>query len=50
MAPIWEAREEIVSRPERVREILQAGAEKARKIAEDTMKEVREAIWTRNAE
>lgn len=44
MAPIHERRRELEKRPEVVREVLAAGAEKARKAAEETMVEVRKAM------
>ncbi|MCE5313529.1 MAG: tryptophan--tRNA ligase [Armatimonadota bacterium] len=44
LAPIRERRNELVQHPERLDEILAAGAEKARKVAKVTMEEVREAM------
>ncbi|MBM4267964.1 MAG: tryptophan--tRNA ligase [Deltaproteobacteria bacterium] len=44
LAPLRERRAEIVAKPGLVDEILAAGAERARKIARETMREVREAI------
>lgn len=44
LAPIRERRKELASRPERVREALRYGEEKARAIAIKTMSEVREAM------
>jgi tryptophanyl-tRNA synthetase len=40
----WERRADLVAKPERVREVLAAGAEKARGIAQKTMTEVREKL------
>lgn len=40
--------EELKSNPEKVKEILQKGAERARKVAEETMTEVREVIGLTN--
>ncbi len=44
MAPMRERRNEILSRPGRVREILLDGSARARTIAKDTMEKVREAV------
>ena len=44
LAPLRERREALAARPERVREILDAGAEKARKVASATLQEVRDAV------
>jgi len=44
MRPFRERRAEIVSRPERVREVLGDGAARARRVASETMREVREAM------
>jgi tryptophanyl-tRNA synthetase len=43
-APIRERAAELKSRPERVREILDAGAGRARRVASETMREVRERM------
>ncbi len=42
--PIWRKRSELIAGPEILREISEKGAEKARKVAEETMGLVREAI------
>jgi len=44
LAPLRERREAFARNPERVREILDAGAEKARKAASSTLEEVRDAV------
>ncbi len=44
LAPLRERRAELAARPERVREILEAGTERARLVAEETMREVRDAM------
>lgn len=44
MGPIWQKRNEIVSNPEIVLEIAKKGSEKAKAVAEETMKLVREAM------
>ncbi len=44
LAPIRERRRELEAHPERVREALRYGEERARSIAQATMKEVREAM------
>jgi tryptophanyl-tRNA synthetase len=46
VAPIRERRTELLARPDDVRETLIAGADRARPIAEDTMREVREKVGT----
>ena len=43
-APYHERRAELAAHPGRVQEILHAGAEKARKIAQATMEEVRRKL------
>jgi len=43
-APFREKRKELEAKPEKVKKILTEGAEKARKIARETMKEVKEKI------
>ena len=42
--PMRERREELRIRPERVKEILMDGSSRARRIAKETMAEVREAV------
>jgi tryptophanyl-tRNA synthetase len=44
LAPFRERRKELEAKPERVREALRHGEEKARAIAQETMREVREAM------
>ena len=44
LRPFRERRRELEARPERVREALKMGEERARKIAQETMREVREAM------
>jgi len=44
LEPIRERRRELEAHPERVREALRYGEEKARAVAQDTMKQVREAM------
>lgn len=44
MGPIWQKRNEIVSNPEIALEIAKKGSEKAKAVAEETMKLVREAM------
>jgi tryptophanyl-tRNA synthetase len=44
MEPFRERRVEIAARPDRVREVLQDGAARARRIAGETMREVRGAM------
>ena len=44
LRPFRERRAELLAHPERVREALRSGEERARKIAQDTMREVREAM------
>lgn len=44
LEPIWAKREELIKDPERLREIADKGTEKARKVAEETMVLVREAM------
>ncbi len=44
LAPFRERRRELEAKPERVREALRHGEEKARAIAQETMREVREAM------
>jgi len=44
LRPFREKRQELLAHPERVREVLHAGEERARKIAQETMREVREAM------
>jgi tryptophanyl-tRNA synthetase len=42
--PIRERRQQLAQHPERLREIIQQGAQKAAKVAEDTMIQAREAV------
>ena len=44
LRPFRERRTELLAHPERVREALRSGEERARKIAQETMREVREAM------
>lgn len=44
LAPVREKRAQLVEKPETVGEILRAGAEKAEKIARETLREVREVM------
>ncbi|MDO8586314.1 MAG: tryptophan--tRNA ligase [Armatimonadota bacterium] len=44
LAPIREAREKLLQQPETVREVLRRGAEKARGIARETVREVKERM------
>jgi tryptophanyl-tRNA synthetase len=44
LRPFRERRKELEGHPERVREALKSGEERARKIAQETMREVREAM------
>ena len=44
LRPFREKRQELLAHPERAREALRAGEERARRIAQETMKEVREAM------
>ena len=48
LAPIHERRIVLEQQPERVHEILAAGAEKARKVADETMRSVREVMHLPN--
>jgi tryptophanyl-tRNA synthetase len=43
-APYWERRAKLLAEPQTVRDILHAGAEKARAVAKQTMSEVREKL------
>lgn len=43
--PVFERRRELLSRPKDLEAILAAGAEKARKVARETMQEVREVVF-----
>ena len=49
LRPIWKRRESLAAQPEKVKEILDLGAKKAREVALDTMSQARSALWTRNA-
>lgn len=44
MGPIWAKREQLMNDPEQIREIAYKGTEKARKVAHETMRLVREAM------
>ncbi|MEW6367740.1 MAG: tryptophan--tRNA ligase [Acidobacteriota bacterium] len=44
MDPMKQRRDELLKQPERIREILRDGAARARKVAEETMEQVRAAI------
>jgi tryptophanyl-tRNA synthetase len=44
MCPFTEKRQEFLEHPERVWEILHEGAKRARKVAGETMKDVRSAL------
>jgi tryptophanyl-tRNA synthetase len=44
MEPIWKKRDELLKNPNRIEDIIQLGTEKAAKVAEQTMDEVREAL------
>jgi tryptophanyl-tRNA synthetase len=44
LAPLRERRRELEAKPERVREALRYGEEKARAVAQETMRQVREAM------
>ncbi len=45
LAPFQEKRKELISKPEKLREIVKHGAEKARKVANQTISEIKEAIF-----
>jgi len=49
LEPIWERRREFSKSPEIIPNILEEGAKRARKEADNTMTQVREALWSRNA-
>ncbi len=49
LAEVHERRQAISSNPQKIREILLTGAEKARKVAESTISQVRNAIWNQRA-
>lgn len=49
IAPIRERRQQYEAQPEQVREILEEGSRKARKVARKTMKRVREAVFSPEA-
>jgi tryptophanyl-tRNA synthetase len=44
LAPIWEARAALVSRPSRIEDIVQHGSRKAGAVAKSTLHEVTEAM------
>ncbi|MCD0504781.1 tryptophan--tRNA ligase [Bordetella petrii] len=47
LAPMRERYNELIARPDRIEDILQAGAQKARKLATPLMQELREAVGLR---
>ncbi len=49
LEPIWERRQEFSKSSEIIPNILEEGAKRARKEAANTMTQVREALWNRNA-
>ncbi len=49
LEPIWERRQGFSKSPEIIPNILEEGAKRARKEAANTMTQVREALWSRNA-
>jgi tryptophanyl-tRNA synthetase len=44
--PIWKKREELLKKPHIIEEITQKGSENARKVAQEMMETVREAVWS----
>ncbi|TAN40553.1 MAG: tryptophan--tRNA ligase [Nitrospirae bacterium] len=44
LEPIWERREKLISQPQRLQEIADQGTQKARKVCQETMALVREAM------
>jgi tryptophanyl-tRNA synthetase len=44
LAPIYEKRQELLSKPAIIREVIEKGNEAARKVASQTMEEVRAAM------
>ena len=44
LGPIWTRREELTNNPERLRQIIEAGTEKARKVTQETMALVRDVM------
>ncbi len=44
MEPIWDKRKKLIKNPEEVNEIVRKGTEKARKVAQETIKLVRDAM------
>ncbi|MDO8281008.1 MAG: tryptophan--tRNA ligase [Thermodesulfovibrionia bacterium] len=44
LEPIWEKRKELLAKPEYIKEVISAGTEKAKKISDQTMNDVRKAI------
>ena len=44
LGPIWTRREEMMNNPERLRQIIEAGTEKARKVTQETMALVRDVM------
>ncbi len=49
LEPIWERRREFSKSPEIIPNILEEGAKRAREEAANTMTQVRDALWSRNA-
>lgn len=49
LTEVHERRRTLSSTPQKIREILLAGAEKARTVAESTISQVRDAIWNQRA-
>ena len=49
LEPIWERRQEFSKSPEIIPNILEEGAKRAREEAANTMTQVRDALWSRNA-
>ncbi|MBI4826063.1 MAG: tryptophan--tRNA ligase [Nitrospirae bacterium] len=44
LEPIWEKRKELIGKPEYIKEVISAGTEKAKKVSDKTMNDVRKAI------
>lgn len=44
LGPIWTKREELMNHPERLRQIIEAGTDKARKVTQETMAMVRDVM------
>ncbi|MEK6583096.1 MAG: tryptophan--tRNA ligase, partial [Nitrospirota bacterium] len=47
LEPIWQKRSELIANPKLVMEVAEKGTDKARKVAEETMRFVREAMGLR---